>query len=163
MTRTAPRQCDSEAELELLSPTDNVDTNINGDSTLRMADVAATLSLLLGVPLPRHNEGAFLTRMFRNVRRERWPLHMQDLLYQRWWYTQTYLQARGARFPTRRLRVEPRTPHLYDPASHLTRFFTCSWRTWAACSLLRPYSAHLAGASARPTLPLRLFAVHGAA
>ena len=102
MTRTAPRQCDSEAELGLLSPTDNLDTNINADSTLRMADVAATLSLLLGVPLPRHNEGAFLTRMFRNVRRERWPLHMQDLLYQRWWYTQTYLQARGAWIPTRR-------------------------------------------------------------
>ena len=38
-----------------------------------------------------HSEGTFIAKLFRNVRRERWSMHMRDLLYQRWWYTSTYL------------------------------------------------------------------------
>lgn len=54
------------------------------DIECSMLDLAPTLALLSGLPLPRHAEGGFITRMFSNVRREMWPAHARDLLYQRW-------------------------------------------------------------------------------
>ena len=45
-----------------------------------------------GLPVPRHAEGGFIPRMFANARRELWPTHARDLLYQRYHYAKTLIE-----------------------------------------------------------------------
>ena len=58
---------------------------------LSTLDMAPTLALLSGLPIPRHAEGGFMPRMFANARREMWPLHARDLLYQRYHYARVLI------------------------------------------------------------------------
>ena len=55
-------------------------------------DDAPTLALLSGLPVPRHSEGGFIPAMFKNARRELWPLHARDLLYQRYHFAKTLIE-----------------------------------------------------------------------
>ena len=47
--------------------------------------------MLAGLPMPRHSEGGIVASMFANVRREMWPMHARDLLYQRYHYAQSLI------------------------------------------------------------------------
>ena len=60
-------------------------------SDVRMIDLAATLSLLAGVPMPRHSEGYPIAQMFENAPRLYWKDHARDLLYQRYHYVRALL------------------------------------------------------------------------
>ena len=60
-------------------------------SDVRMVDLAATLSLLAGVPMPRHSEGYPIAQMFENAPRLYWKDHARDLLYQRYHYVRALL------------------------------------------------------------------------
>ena len=66
-----------------------------GGPAVHMLDIAPTLSLILGLPIPRHAEGGFMPAMFRNARREMWPNHARDLMYQRYHYAKTLIDYEG--------------------------------------------------------------------
>ena len=70
-------------------PTSSVTYEMGELSTL---DMAPTLALLTGLPIPRHAEGGFMPRMFANARREMWPLHARDLLYQRYTFARVLIE-----------------------------------------------------------------------
>lgn len=57
-----------------------------------MEDLAPSLSLLAGVPTPRHSEGHFVPLLFENAQRSTWPAHARDLLSQRHYYASALLK-----------------------------------------------------------------------
>ena len=63
----------------------------SSDGTIRMVDLATTISLIRGLPAPRHAEGAFIAKMFRTVPPTRWVRHAHDLLIQKWCVARTIL------------------------------------------------------------------------
>ena len=65
---------------------------VDDSSEHSMLDIAPTLALLSGLPVPRHAEGGFISRMFSNARREMWPMHARDLLYQRYHYAMALIE-----------------------------------------------------------------------
>ena len=67
-------------------------TMVDDSSEHSMLDIAPTLALLSGLPVPRHAEGGFISRMFSNARREMWPMHARDLLYQRYHYAMALIE-----------------------------------------------------------------------
>ena len=49
-----------------------------------MVDVANSICLLRGLPVPRHSEGGFVSALLASVASSRWVAHFEDLLQQRW-------------------------------------------------------------------------------
>ena len=55
-----------------------------------MVDVANSICLLRGLPVPRHSEGGFVSALLASVASSRWVAHFEDLLQQRWCYPYPY-------------------------------------------------------------------------
>ena len=71
---------------------DSPSGNTHGDPEASMADVANSLCLLRGLPVPRHSEGGFVSALLASVGSSRWVAHFEDLLQQRWWYAKLFYQ-----------------------------------------------------------------------
>ena len=66
--------------------------NTHGDAEISMIDLANTICLLRGLPVPRHSEGGVIGGLMAAVSSARWEDHMKDLFFQRWWYAHKFCE-----------------------------------------------------------------------
>ena len=94
-TRSGTTTSASASLSALSAATASVDDGIS-DAEYSIQDLAPTIALLLGLPLPRHSEGRFIPSMFANARREMWPQHAHDMLIQQYHYCEGLLNFDSA-------------------------------------------------------------------